>query len=228
MTSGVVWVLHGDGHLLGNGPQEASQFAGNGDRDHIGMFASCDEASVAFTEPHLRFPTDVLDDLRLFFESQLPMSTDLGGITIRPGAFDQDATGMGVACLGDRSLATLLTGGMFRGHQAHKLPEFPWTLKACQVTYFGHQGDRHGALPPTQRLEGLDHRGQTPGVDLLVEFMCETLEACVVFAHGSDIFLENDVLRWGGTDDFREPSAGGPGPNEPGPRSGYRVGAKRL
>jgi hypothetical protein len=69
VTSGVVWVLHGDGPLLGNGPQEASQFAGNGDRDHSGMFASCDEASIAFTEPHLRFPTDVLDDFRLFCES---------------------------------------------------------------------------------------------------------------------------------------------------------------
>jgi hypothetical protein len=69
VSSKVVWVLHGNGHLLGNSPQEASQFAGNGNRDHIGMFASCDEASVAFTEPHLRFPTDVLDDVRLFFES---------------------------------------------------------------------------------------------------------------------------------------------------------------
>jgi hypothetical protein len=113
VTSRGVWVLHGARHLLGHGPYEASQFAGNGDRHHIGMFASCDEASIAFTEPHLRFPTDVLDDFGLFFESQLHMSAHLSRITLGPSAFDQDAAGMGVAGLGDRSLAALLTGGMF-------------------------------------------------------------------------------------------------------------------
>jgi hypothetical protein len=213
----VVWVVHGDGDLLGHGPQAASQFAGHGDRDHIGMFASCDEASVVSTEPPLRLPPDGLDDLRLVFESQWQMAPDLGGITIRPGAFDQDATGLGVAGLGDRSLATVLPAGMLRGNQAQKLHECPWTLKAGQVPHCGHQGDRHGAWPPPQSLEGLDHRGQTPGVDLLVEGVLQTLAAVVGLAHGSDLVLQNDVLRWRGADDCREPSQVGRAPMSPAP-----------
>src|SRR5262245_26139115 len=53
------------------------------------MFASGHQVAVAFAQPDLGFPADVLDHLGLFFESQLEMSTDLGGIAVRPGAFDQ-------------------------------------------------------------------------------------------------------------------------------------------
>ena len=62
------------------------------------MFASCRQASGAFAEPDLGLPTDVLDHFGLFFEPQLQMAADLGGIAIRPGAFDQDASSMGVTC----------------------------------------------------------------------------------------------------------------------------------
>jgi hypothetical protein len=40
VTSRVVWVFHGNGHLLGHGPQEACPFAGHGHGHHIGVFAS--------------------------------------------------------------------------------------------------------------------------------------------------------------------------------------------
>ena len=79
----------------------------------MGVFASCHEASVAFPEPHLGFPPDVLEHLGLFFEPSLQLSADLGGITIRPGAFDQDASGMGMARFGDGAVAALRTGGLF-------------------------------------------------------------------------------------------------------------------
>ena len=122
------------------------------------MFASCHESSVAFTQPDLGFPTDVLDDFGLFFESQLQMSADLGGIAIGPGAFDQDASGMGVAGFGNRPLAALLPRGIFRGDQAQKFHQFSWALKTGEVAHFRHQGDGHGELHPTQGLQGLDHR----------------------------------------------------------------------
>ena len=54
-------------HLLGNSPYEADQFAGNGHGHHIGVFASCHEASVTFTQPDLGFPTDVLDRFWVVF-----------------------------------------------------------------------------------------------------------------------------------------------------------------
>jgi hypothetical protein len=122
---------------------------------------------------------------------------------------------MGVACLGDRALAALLTGGMFRGHEPHTLHQCPWAFKVCQVPHVCHQGDSHCKLPSTQSLACLDHGGHTPGGDLLVACLVETLEAFVVCAHGSDLFLENDVLSRCGTDDFREPSEVGRAPMSP-------------
>ena len=71
-----------------------------------------------------------------------------------------------------------------------------------------------------QGLQRLDHRGQTPGVDVLLEFLFESLEAFGVFVNRPDVCLQDDVLRGRGTDHFGEPSESGPGPSEPGPRSG--------
>ena len=66
-------------NLFGNGPHETGQLTSNGHGDHIGVFASCHESSGACTEPDLGFPTDVLDDFGLCFESLLQGSTDFSG-----------------------------------------------------------------------------------------------------------------------------------------------------
>jgi hypothetical protein len=143
VTSRGVRGLHSEGPLLGHGPQEARPFAGHGDRHPMGLLAACDEASGALPEPHRRLPTAVLEDFGLCGEAQWPMSAALGGITIRPGAFDQDAAGMGVACLGERSLAAWLTGGRFRGHEPQKRHQCPWAFTAGQVPHCCPQGDSH-------------------------------------------------------------------------------------
>jgi hypothetical protein len=69
VRSRAVLVLRDDGHLLGNGPHESCQLTGHGHGDHIGVFASCHESSVTFTEPHLGLPTDVLDHFGLVFQA---------------------------------------------------------------------------------------------------------------------------------------------------------------
>jgi hypothetical protein len=77
------------------------------------MGASGDALPIAFTEPDLGFPPDVLDDLRLFFASPWEMATDLGGRAIRPGPFDQRPAGMDGTRLGHGTLAALLGAGVF-------------------------------------------------------------------------------------------------------------------
>jgi hypothetical protein len=67
------------------------------------MLASCHELSVAFAQPDLGLPADVLDDLWLFFEPQLGVSADLGRIAIGPGAFHESPSGMGVTGFGHRT-----------------------------------------------------------------------------------------------------------------------------
>ena len=79
----------------GHGPHEARQLTGHSHGDHVGVLASGDESSVALTEPDLGFPTDLLDDVGWLFASQLQMSAHLGGVAIRPGAFDKSPSGMG-------------------------------------------------------------------------------------------------------------------------------------
>jgi hypothetical protein len=76
------------------------------------MFASGHEAAGACTEPARGLPPAVLDHLGSFFESQLPMSADRGGLARGPGACAQDAAGMGVVGLGHRSLAAWCTAGI--------------------------------------------------------------------------------------------------------------------
>jgi hypothetical protein len=64
-------------------------------------------------------------------------------------------------------------------------------------------------------LQGLDHGGQTPGVDLLVECVLQTWEAFAVFIDGADVFWKDAGLRRWGTNALREPPQVGRAPIGP-------------
>jgi hypothetical protein len=85
-------------------------------------------------------------------------------------------------------------------------------IEAGAVSQCCPDSDGHGALAPTQGLEGLDHRGQTPGFDLLPECPFEPLQAFGVLSHGTDVGPEDAVWRGGGPDDFGEPAPMGRAP----------------
>jgi len=142
----------------------------------------------------------------LFFESQLQIPTDLGWVAVDPGAFDQSPSGIAVAGLGNGTLPTLRPTGVCRRYQSQALHEFSWGVKTGQVTHFGHQGDGDGKLHAPQGLKRLDHRVETPGLNLILPFLVETLEAFGVIIHRPDIVLKDDLLSRWGADDFRKPS----------------------
>ena len=75
------------------------------------MLAAGEQSSIALAQPDLGFPTDVLDGFRWCFESELQMPADFRRIAIRPSAFYQSATSMGVAGFGDGALAAAFTSG---------------------------------------------------------------------------------------------------------------------
>jgi hypothetical protein len=131
----------------------------------VGIFASGDQCSIAFTPPYLGFPTDVLDGFGLFFQAQLQVATDLGWVAIGPRSFDEAPTGMGIPGFGNGPLPASLPIGGFRRGQAQIVHELSGIL-AGQVAEFGHRGDSAGALHPAQRLQGLGHRVEAPGFDL--------------------------------------------------------------
>jgi hypothetical protein len=79
-------------------------------------------------------------------------------------------------------------------------------LEPGQVAELGDEGDGDGALDATHRLEGLQDGGKTPPLDLLSEFSLKALESFVMFSHGPDILLEDELLGGRRTDHFRQPA----------------------
>jgi len=134
------------------------------------------------------------------------MATDLGRVAVRPRAFNQGPAGMAIAGLGDASLEAPWATGRFRGRQAQITHQLFGVGQAREVASCGDGRDRHGELYTPQRLEGLNYRGEAPRFDPFLEFLFQTLEACGVFGDSPHILLEDDLLGWRQTDDFREPS----------------------
>jgi hypothetical protein len=202
----------GPGDRLGNGPPEGQQFACDGHHDQVGVFPSSGQLSVALAPPPLGFPTEILDGFGPLCQAQPELTTDLGRVAVGPGAFAQGPTGMAIARVGDAALMPPLTTGICRRDQPQRTHEWSRVIEPGEASPFCHDRDGHGALAPPQGLEGLDHRGQTPGFALRAEFLFETLQAFGVLITRADVSLEDEVLRGSGTDDFREPPQRGRAP----------------
>ena len=118
------------GDLSGNSPHASSPLTGHGHGHNSGVFAACHEAPGTVTQPHVSFPTDVLDDCGLGCESQLPMSADFRGRARGPGAFDEHASGMGVASFRNPPLVAPLARGIFGRDSPQKFHQFAGGLEA--------------------------------------------------------------------------------------------------
>jgi len=178
----------------------------------MGMCASCEQSSVPCTQSELSLPTDVLDGLRLLFQLQWQRSAHRGGVAVGPGAVDQRPSGRAVTGLGHGTLPALLSGGIFCRDQTEEFPQCSWGINTCQVANFCHHGNRHGTLHAAQGLQRLAHRGETPGLHVIGEFLLKTLEAFGGVVHRPDVCLQDDVLCRCGADDFREPAQVGRAP----------------
>jgi hypothetical protein len=195
--------------LFGDGPHKGDELPGNSHHDLLSVFPPCAQLSVALAEPYLRLPADILYGFGELVQASLQVTTDFRRITVRPGAFDECVSSLGVPRLGDRALTPPLTTGVFRGGQAQGTHELSGVVNARPIPEFCDDGDGDDKLHAPQGLKGFDHRLKTPGVHLLVKCLFETWQAFSVLVHRPDIFLEDELLRRGRTDDFREPAPGG-------------------
>lgn len=185
----------------------------------MGVVALGHTALGAFAPPDVSLPTDVLNALRLVFEAQWPRSADLRGRAGRPGAFAQNASGLGVAGFRHPPLLAPLARGICCRDQTQEWHLCAWVGEARQVTHGRHHGDGHGERHPTQGLEGVNPGRHTPRFAVLSECLCQTPEALGVLMDGTDVCLQDDWLRRGGTDDCREPTEGGWAPIGPARRA---------
>ena len=97
--------------LFGDCPDEPDQLPRHRYHHLVGLLASGAELSVAFAQAPLGFPTEVLERLGWLLESQVQMAAHFGRVALGPGPCDQHTTGMGIARLGDCTLATPFTTG---------------------------------------------------------------------------------------------------------------------
>ena len=123
----------------------------------------------------------------------------------RPRRLPRLPVGPGGASLGERALGAALPGGIGRREQPQALHQCSWGGKAGQVAHGGAPGDGHRAVHATERREGFNHRGQTPGTHVRLAFLVETLAALGMCRDRPALFLADALLRRGRADDRREP-----------------------
>src|SRR5439155_26606706 len=99
-------------------PDEAGELAGAGDDDLLVRLAAAGHPLPALVEALLAAPGALDHDRVLAALAAGELVADLRPAARVPGGLDQQPAQMCVADLRDRSLATLLAGGVLRGHQA--------------------------------------------------------------------------------------------------------------
>ena len=143
------------------------------------------------------------------------MPTAFGGVARGPGAVDQGSAGMAITSLGDAALTAPGAGGVCRRRQGKRTPQLSGGVATGESASCGH--GRHGAwtLDAAQGLEGVDHRPKPPGLPLVCAFLLSALQPCGVLGHSADVFWQDDLLCWRGTDDLAEPPERGRAPGRP-------------
>jgi hypothetical protein len=160
--------------------------------------------------------TSYVRPAKLFTANRELMTAEVGVLTVavRPGAFHQSPSGMGIPGFGQRTLLAPLTRGILCRDSAQEFHECSGGIAPGEVAHFSHHRDGHRELHPAQGLQGFNHRLQAPRFHVILECLVETLEAFGVFVDGAAICLPDDVLR-GGADHCREPPEMGRAPMGP-------------
>jgi hypothetical protein len=163
----------------------------------VGVCAAGQQGSRAFAPPHVRRPPEVLDQRWQHFPPAWHVATDVGGRPSSPGSCDQGASRLGAPGCGARTLPAALGAGRLCGAQAQICHHLAQALNAREVAAFGPDGYGHGALPPTQALQGLDYGVPSPGCDLRSPCLLQTLEAFGGLRDRADIVLEDQLVSRG-------------------------------
>ena len=92
----------------GDRPDETHHLACDGDIDDVGGLAARAQPPISSAEPNLRFPPDVANDFWQRLDPIDLVTTDARLHSVSPGAFDQRASGIGVASLGNATASDRL------------------------------------------------------------------------------------------------------------------------
>src|SRR5229473_5489705 len=129
-------------HLPGDGPDEASQFAGDRGGDDIGRLAGPGEPAIAAAQPDLPLPGDVADGPRLALLPQQQLAAEPGREAVAPGRLDQQPASRSVAGLGDAAAFDARAARMFGRHQPEIGHQLTRIGEAREIAQFGNQSGR--------------------------------------------------------------------------------------
>src|SRR5271154_353339 len=90
------------------------------------------------------------------------LTTDARLHSVSPGAFDQRASGMGVAGLGDAAASDGLAARLLSRDQAEIGHELAGVCKACEIAHFSDQHYGCDQSDTPHRLQGINNWAQIP------------------------------------------------------------------
>ena len=132
-----------------------------GRHDDLGL-ACRREPTIAGTEPDLRFPGDVADNLWKSLEPVVQLAADAGLHSIGPSPFDQDTPCKRVACLGDAAAADCCPARMLGRRQTKVGHHLARIVEADEIAHFGDDGDSRHEGHAAHCLKRLNDRRHGP------------------------------------------------------------------
>ena len=90
----------------------------------------------------LRSLNDRSDIRRMFYQRLSSLGTKRWAVTVAPRGFDENASDVAVAGLGDATLATLTTAGIFARDQADEGHQLPRAIEALEIEQLGDEYHR--------------------------------------------------------------------------------------
>src|ERR1700686_2733333 len=139
------------------------------------------------TQAQLRFPGDVAHGLALTFLSTGNLVAQSGWKAVVPSRFDQDPSGVCVACLGDIAAVMPFPGGVLRRHQAEITHQLLGMGESGEVPDLGNQDECGEEIYSTQTGECRYERLHAPVFALRAQRLCEPLDASVRIENGMAI-----------------------------------------
>ena len=151
------------------------------------------EPTIAGTEPDLRFPGDVADDLWKSLEPVVQLAGDAGLHSTSPSPFDQDTPCKSVASLGDAAAADCCPARMLGRRQTKVGHHLARIVEAGEIAHLGNDGDSHEGHA-THCLKRLNDRRHGPSWNQILDLLRQAGDALFGVMHRVDIVLQDNLL----------------------------------
>ena len=183
------------GNLPADIPDKATQLSGDSRDNFVVMNAAGSQPAKAGTQPNLGFPRDRDEVLRLPLEPWLQRFANSSSKPAVPGGFDQDASDVCIAGLGESAAVSCRSAGVLTGDETEISHQLARMRESAQITEFSDDGHGGQEVDGTQRHQRMDYRQRAPRLNLRAQSRFQALDALSTNMYGQPILCEGDVVR---------------------------------